>query len=216
MYSEHDGDRRRRRPAALRGRPPPARRRRASRTAASPATPTAASRGDFDGYANTVLVARNCLAVTGACLMTRARRLRRGRRPHAPTLPVNYNDIDYCLKLRGARAAGRLRPGPRPLPLRVLEPLDRGRGLGEGAAARALGAADRRRSLLQPEPQVRYPAAQLPLKWATPPVSAPVGPQKGNDDDLNYERLYSYRFRDIDQDGEDRRLEARSAPTSTA
>ena len=38
--------------------------------------------GDFNGYANAVLIARNCLAVTGACLMTRARRLRGARRPH--------------------------------------------------------------------------------------------------------------------------------------
>jgi hypothetical protein len=30
------------------------------------------------------------------------------------------------------------------------------------------------------------------------PVSAPAGPQEGKN--LNYERLYSYRFRDIDQD----------------
>jgi O-antigen biosynthesis protein len=55
--------------------------------------------GDFGGYANNVLVAQNLLAVTGACLMT----------PRAAfdevgglttTFPVNYNDIDYCLKLR--------------------------------------------------------------------------------------------------------------------
>jgi GT2 family glycosyltransferase len=54
--------------------------------------------GDFDGYANSVRIARNCLAVTGACLMT----------PMAvfnevgglsKTLPVNFNDIDYCLKV---------------------------------------------------------------------------------------------------------------------
>ena len=30
------------------------------------------------------------------------------------------------------------------------------------------------------------------------PLSAAAVPWKGNDD-LNYERLYSYRFRDIDQ-----------------
>jgi GT2 family glycosyltransferase len=54
--------------------------------------------GEFGGYSNTVLVAQNLLAVTGACLMT----------PRAAfeevgglttTFPVNYNDIDYCLKL---------------------------------------------------------------------------------------------------------------------
>ncbi|HTR73712.1 MAG TPA: glycosyltransferase, partial [Solirubrobacterales bacterium] len=54
--------------------------------------------GDYNGYANAVVIARNCLAVTGACLMT----------PKAafeevggltPTLPLNFNDVDFCLKL---------------------------------------------------------------------------------------------------------------------
>ena len=75
MYSERGGDRRRRRPAAL-GRHPPAARRRRLRRTASPTTPTAASPATSSGYANAVRIARNCLAVTGACLMTRARRLR--------------------------------------------------------------------------------------------------------------------------------------------
>jgi O-antigen biosynthesis protein len=55
--------------------------------------------GDFRGYANNVRVARNCLAVTGACLMTR-RELFDEVGGLTTTLPVNYNDIDYCLKLR--------------------------------------------------------------------------------------------------------------------
>jgi O-antigen biosynthesis protein len=53
---------------------------------------------EYRGYANAVVIARNCLAVTAACLMT----------PKAvfeevggltPTLPVNFNDVDYCLKV---------------------------------------------------------------------------------------------------------------------
>jgi glycosyltransferase involved in cell wall biosynthesis len=57
------------------------------------------------GYANAVRIARDLLAVTGACLMT--------RRDHfeevgglSTTFPVNYNDVDYCLKQveRGRRA----------------------------------------------------------------------------------------------------------------
>ncbi len=49
------------------------------------------------GYANAVRIARDLLAVTGACLMTR----------HdvfdevgglSTTFPINYNDVDYCLK----------------------------------------------------------------------------------------------------------------------
>lgn len=60
---------------------------------------------DFPGYGNDVLVAQNALAVTGACLMTR-RELFDRVGGLTTTLPVNYNDIDYCLKLRaeGKRA----------------------------------------------------------------------------------------------------------------
>jgi GT2 family glycosyltransferase len=60
--------------------------------------------GDFRGYANSVLIARDCLAVTGACLMT-PRRLFEEVGGLSGTFPVNFNDIDYCLKLhlRGQR-----------------------------------------------------------------------------------------------------------------
>jgi GT2 family glycosyltransferase len=54
--------------------------------------------GDHGGYANGFLVARNCLAVTGACLMTR-RELFEELGGLSSVLPINYNDIDYCLKL---------------------------------------------------------------------------------------------------------------------
>jgi O-antigen biosynthesis protein len=55
--------------------------------------------GNVPGYANAVRVARNLLAVTGACLMTR-RDLFEQVGGLTTTLPVNYNDVDYCLKLR--------------------------------------------------------------------------------------------------------------------
>lgn len=55
--------------------------------------------GDFKGYANEVLVAQNALAVTGACLMTR-RDLFEEVGGLSQVFPVNYNDIDYCLKLQ--------------------------------------------------------------------------------------------------------------------
>jgi GT2 family glycosyltransferase len=55
--------------------------------------------GDFKGYANDVRIAQNCLAVTGACLMTR-RELFDEVGGLSTLLPVNYNDIDYCLKQR--------------------------------------------------------------------------------------------------------------------
>jgi GT2 family glycosyltransferase len=54
---------------------------------------------DFPGYANDARVAQNCLAVTGACLMTR-RELFERMGGLSEAFPVNYNDVDYCLKLR--------------------------------------------------------------------------------------------------------------------
>ncbi|HET7454060.1 MAG TPA: glycosyltransferase [Solirubrobacterales bacterium] len=57
--------------------------------------------GDYKGYANGVRVARNCLAVTGACLMTR-RSLFEELGGLPLELPNNYNDVDYCLKVRSA------------------------------------------------------------------------------------------------------------------
>ena len=59
--------------------------------------------GEYRGYSNNVRVARNCLAVTAACLMTR-RGLFDELGGLTEELPVNYNDIDYCLK---AYASGR-------------------------------------------------------------------------------------------------------------
>jgi GT2 family glycosyltransferase len=59
--------------------------------------------GDFRGYMNSVLIARNCLAVTGACLMTR-RNVFEELGGLTSRFPVNFNDVDYCLK---ACAGGR-------------------------------------------------------------------------------------------------------------
>ncbi|MGC1165694.1 MAG: glycosyltransferase [Solirubrobacterales bacterium] len=52
----------------------------------------------FTGYANAVRIARNCLAVTGACLMTRRDVFER-LGGLTSTFPVNFNDVDYCLKV---------------------------------------------------------------------------------------------------------------------
>lgn len=59
--------------------------------------------GDYRGYSNNVRVARDCLAVTAACLMT-PRELFEQLGGLTEELPVNYNDIDYCLE---ACASGR-------------------------------------------------------------------------------------------------------------
>ncbi len=57
--------------------------------------------GPGPGYYGEVALSRNYLAVTGACMMTpRAAYERVGGL--SPLFPVNYNDIDYCLKLRQA------------------------------------------------------------------------------------------------------------------
>ncbi len=54
--------------------------------------------GDFRGYANAVVIARDCLAVTAACLMSpRAAFEEVGGMTRL--LPMNFNDVDYCLKL---------------------------------------------------------------------------------------------------------------------
>ncbi len=54
--------------------------------------------GDAPGYGNALKVARNTLAVTGACLMTRRELFERAG-GFSVSYPVNYNDVDYCLKL---------------------------------------------------------------------------------------------------------------------
>jgi GT2 family glycosyltransferase len=60
---------------------------------------------DFDGYVNCVRVPCNYLALTGACMMTSAADFD-AVGGFSPDFPLNYNDVDYCLKLRqyGKRA----------------------------------------------------------------------------------------------------------------
>jgi GT2 family glycosyltransferase len=59
---------------------------------------------DHPGYLTWAFMTRNCSAVTGACMMT-ARSLFDELGGFAADLPVAFNDIDYCLRLR---ARGRL------------------------------------------------------------------------------------------------------------
>jgi glycosyltransferase involved in cell wall biosynthesis len=56
--------------------------------------------GDDPGYFKGLLAPRNCSAVTGACLMTRAD-VFRAAGGFDEAFPLNYNDVDYCLRLRG-------------------------------------------------------------------------------------------------------------------
>lgn len=55
--------------------------------------------GHHAGYFARNLLAHNCAAVTGACLMTRAEVFREiGGFDEG--FPLNYNDVDYCLRVR--------------------------------------------------------------------------------------------------------------------
>jgi GT2 family glycosyltransferase len=54
--------------------------------------------GGFNGYSNNVLVAQNYLALTGACLMTRRDAFDQVG-GFSIDFPLNYNDMDFCLKL---------------------------------------------------------------------------------------------------------------------
>lgn len=56
---------------------------------------------DFPGYSNNVLVAQNYQAVTAACLMT-SRSAFDDVGGFSTLFPNNYNDMDFCLKLRNS------------------------------------------------------------------------------------------------------------------
>lgn len=59
---------------------------------------------DGPGYFGELMLTKNVLAVTGACLLTR-RAVFDEVGGFSPSFPVNFNDVDYCLKLveRGYR-----------------------------------------------------------------------------------------------------------------
>jgi glycosyltransferase involved in cell wall biosynthesis len=72
-----------------------------STSASVPAHPYRGFHGNFVGYVGNALMPCNYIAVTGACLMTRkAVFVEVGGMSAA--FPVNYQDVDYGLKLRGA------------------------------------------------------------------------------------------------------------------
>jgi GT2 family glycosyltransferase len=57
--------------------------------------------GDHPGYRSNLRIASNCTAVTAACLMTRRDCFERVG-GFSPMFAHNYNDVDYCLKIRAA------------------------------------------------------------------------------------------------------------------
>lgn len=52
------------------------------------------------GYTELLRVAHECSAVTAACMLTRRKDFLRVGGMDEVTFPVNFNDVDYCLKLR--------------------------------------------------------------------------------------------------------------------
>ena len=75
------------------------------------------------GYCDLLRVARQCSAVTAACLLTRRRDYLDVGGMDAFRFPVNFNDVDYCLKLRAAGKRIVFTPHAR---LRHLESASRG------------------------------------------------------------------------------------------
>jgi GT2 family glycosyltransferase/SAM-dependent methyltransferase len=55
----------------------------------------------YGGYFGSAILHHNCSAVTGACMMTRATVFREVG-GFDPAFSLNYNDIDYCLRLQHA------------------------------------------------------------------------------------------------------------------
>ena len=65
------------------------------------------NRGDEAGYFFSSCAPRNFMAVTGACMMT-PRQIFLDVGGYNVDLPINYNDIAYCLSLRGKTTSNRV------------------------------------------------------------------------------------------------------------
>ena len=122
------------------------------------------SRG-FAGYSNTVLVAQDLSAVTGACLMT-PRETFEDVGGLSTDFPVNYNDIDYCLKLRARGLRVVYDPGT---VLYHFESSSRPTDVAEWEKELLI---ERWKALIDPDPysnpSLKYgtPRLSSPLKWA--------------------------------------------------
>lgn len=64
----------------------------------SPGHPYYGYPADFDGHMDNARTSTNCIAVTAACMMTR-RDAFQAVGGLSLEFPLNYNDVDYCLKL---------------------------------------------------------------------------------------------------------------------
>lgn len=85
------------------------------------------------GYGDLLRVAHECSAVTGACLVTRRRDYLDVGGMDEIRFPVNFNDVDYCLKLRASGKRIVFTPHAK---LMHLESASRGSDVGAGQAER--------------------------------------------------------------------------------
>jgi GT2 family glycosyltransferase len=132
---------------------------------------------DFTGYSNSVLVAQDLLAVTGACMMT-PRDVYEEVGGLSETLPVNYNDIDYCLKLGALGLRVVYDPGTR---LYHFESSSRSPEVEDWELQTLIG---RWGGVTDPDPysnpNLRYgtPRLSSPLKWAVRRFPRPLARRK--------------------------------------
>ena len=116
---------------------------------------------EFGGYSNSVLVAQDLQAVTGACLMTPREVFERVGGLSAD-FPVNYNDIDYCLKLRALGLRVVYDPGTL---LYHFESSSRSTEVADWEKEKLI---ERWRPLIDPDPY-----SNPSLKYGTPRLSSP-------------------------------------------
>jgi GT2 family glycosyltransferase len=88
------------------------------------------------GYGDLLVVARQCSAVTAACLLTRRRLFLDLGGFDKDRFPVNFNDVDYCLRLRARGYRVILTPYAK---LTHRESASRGRAARNDSADRAKG-----------------------------------------------------------------------------
>jgi len=88
---------------------------------------------DDSGYTDLLRVAHECSAVTAACLLTRRADYEQVNGFDEINLPINFNDVDYCLKLRALGKRIVFTPHAQ---LLHLESASRGQDRGTNRAAR--------------------------------------------------------------------------------
>ena len=109
------------------------------------------------GYADMLRVARECSAVTAACLLTDRQLFLSVGGFDGLRFPVNYNDVDYCLKMRAMGLRVIVTPHAKLLHHEFRQPGRRAASgsktrvdAGIGESSRQLGGCPGCRSLLQP------------------------------------------------------------------